>query len=60
MEFMDLVKVYGPLSLGWVGFAYMGKFVLDRYQADIDSRVKLAEAISNLAKLIADSIHERP
>ena len=55
MELMDLVKVYGPLAIGWVLAAYMGKFILDRYSADIDARVKLATALDALTQLIRDS-----
>lgn len=58
MEFGDIVKIYGPMGLGWVGFAYLGKFILDRYQADIDSRVKLSEAINGLTTMIKDSIKD--
>ena len=54
MDMLDLVKVYGPLSLGWVAALYMLKFVLDRYQTDIEARVKLATALDGLTKLIED------
>jgi hypothetical protein len=49
---VDLVKIYGPLSLGWVAAFYMLKFVLDRYAADIDARVKMANAIDSLTRII--------
>ena len=52
MEWGELVKVYGPLALGWVGFIYVGKFVLDRYDKDIEAKVKLATALESLAKVI--------
>ena len=54
MEFADFIKIYGPLAIGWVIAAYLGKFILDRYQADIEARVKLAEALSDMAKAVAD------
>lgn len=54
MEFPDLLKVYGPMAIGWIIAGYLGKFVLDRYQADIDSRVKLATALDGLTKIIDD------
>lgn len=54
MEFVDLVKVYGPLALGWVIAAYLLKFILDRYQTDIDARVKLATALDGLQRVIED------
>lgn len=48
----DLVRVYGPLALGWGVAAYLLKFVLDRYQADIDSRAKLASALDGLTRIV--------
>lgn len=52
MEVLEIVKVYGPLGLGWVVAAYLLKFVLDRYNADIDARVKLATALDGLREVI--------
>lgn len=52
MEWTDLLKVYGPLAIGWLVAAYLIKFILDRYSADIDARVKLAAALENLAKVV--------
>lgn len=54
MEWGELVTKYGPLALGWVGFAYVGKFVLDRYQADIDAKVKLALALEALTTYLKE------
>lgn len=48
----DIVKIYGPLALGWVVAAYLLKFVLDRYQSDIDGRAKLASALDGLTRVI--------
>lgn len=53
----DIVRVYGPLALGWVVAAYLLKFILDRYQADIDARVKLATAIDSLSKIIEGKLN---
>jgi hypothetical protein len=52
VEWADLLKVYGPLAIGWLVAAYLIKFILDRYSADIDARVKLAAALENLAKVV--------
>jgi len=52
MELAEILKVYGPMALGWIGFGYIGKFVLDRYDRDIDSRVKLASSLDALANVI--------
>lgn len=54
----DLVRVYGPLALGWGVAAYLLKFVLDRYQADIDGRAKLASALDGLTRVI-DKLNEK-
>lgn len=58
MEFGEFIKIYGPMGLGWVGFAYLGKFILDRYKDDIDSRVKLATSLDSLANIIEQSLRE--
>lgn len=55
---LDVLKVYGPLALGWVIAAYLGKFILDRYQQDIDSRVKLATALDGLTKIIDEGLRD--
>lgn len=54
MEILPLVQVYGPLGLGWVIAGYLLKFVLDRYNADIEAKVKLATSLDGLAKIIED------
>lgn len=48
----DILKIYGPLALGWVVAAYLLKFILDRYDADIEARVKLAGALEKLSDTI--------
>ena len=48
----DILKIYGPLSLGWIVAAYLLKFVLDRYKDDIQARVDLATALDGLSKVI--------
>jgi hypothetical protein len=49
---LDVLKIYGPMALGWVFFSYLFMFFLKRYEEDISSRVKLAEALQQLATLI--------
>lgn len=53
----DLVKLYGPLAIGWVVAAYLLKFILDRYQADIDARSRLATALDALTKVIEGKLN---
>ena len=52
MEVMEIVKVYGPLGLGWIIAGYLLKFILDRYNADIESRVQLALALDKLSNVV--------
>jgi len=59
MEVLDIVKVYGPLGLGWVVAAYLLKFVLDRYHDDIDARVKLATSLDGLSRVIEESLNRK-
>jgi hypothetical protein len=48
MEWMDVVKVYGPLGVFMPLFIYLLKFILTNYKSDIESRLKLAEALNQL------------
>ncbi len=52
MDIGSILQVYGPLALGWVVAAYLLKFVLDRYNQDIEARVKLATALDGLSNVI--------
>ena len=52
MELLDVIKVYGPLGIGWVVALYLLKFVLERYDRDIEARTKLATSLDGLAKVI--------
>lgn len=52
----DIMKLYGPLAIGWVVAAYLLKFILDRYNADIEARIKLATSLDALSKLIEEKL----
>tara|TARA_R110000868_G_scaffold309916_1_gene571157 strand:- start:362 stop:532 length:171 start_codon:yes stop_codon:yes gene_type:complete len=54
MEYGELLKLYGPLSLGWIVAAYLGKFILDRYDRDIEAKTALSLALQKLAEEIKD------
>ena len=54
MEYTEILKIYGPLSLGWIVAAYLGKFILDRYERDIEAKTALALALQNLAVSIKE------
>ena len=55
----EFLKLYGPLGIGWILAGYMGKFILDRYTADIDAKVKLATALDGLTRVIEDKIGDK-
>ena len=52
MELSELLKVYGPLGIGWLVAGYLMKFILDRYTFDIEARIKLAEALNKLTSFV--------
>ena len=49
MEYADILKLYGPMAIGWIIAAYLGQFILKRYDADIEAKTKLALALQSLA-----------
>lgn len=49
---IELLKVWGPLSIGWLVAGYLIKFIMDRYDKDIQSRSDLANALSSLRDAI--------
>ena len=53
-EVTEILKVYGPLAIGWVVAGYLMKFILARYDADIQSRSDLAIAMQQLAQMIKE------
>ena len=52
MEIAEVLKLYGPLGMGWIAAAYLGQFVLKRYDADIQAKTSLAVALQQLADAI--------
>jgi len=57
MEWSDFLKLYGPLSLGWIGFAWLGKWVLDRFDKQTETMVKLAVSLEALTNAIKEDRH---
>lgn len=64
---LDLLKIWGPLALGWP-IAYMiGRELLtlmkeqrETYKADIESRVKLANSLDGLRQTIERVANAKP
>ena len=49
---LDLLKLWGPLALGWVVAYMLIRFIMENYKADIQSRVQLATALDGLTKAV--------
>ena len=59
MDLTQLITVYGPLGIGWVAAAYIGKNyvalqnqVLQAFMADTQAKMALQNAIDNMSKTI--------
>lgn len=52
----DIVKVYGPLGIGWVLAAYLIWFIVNRYDKQIESNIKLATALEGLTQIIKERV----
>ncbi len=52
---IDVIKLYGPLAIGWLVAGYLIKFIMDRYDRDIESRSKLASALEQLSNAVKDA-----
>ena len=48
----DLLKIWGPLALGWPLAYILVRFIMENYKADIESRVKLSSALEGLTKAV--------
>lgn len=52
----EILKVYGPLSLGWLVAVYLLKYILDHManqaRADVEAKIKLATSLEILTKVI--------
>lgn len=54
MEIAEILKLYGPLGIGWGVAGYLIKFIMDRYDRDIESRSRLAAALEALTTAIKE------
>lgn len=55
MEWTSLLTVHGPLSLGWVVAGFLLKWILARYDTDVDAKIKLALALQELANQVKEA-----
>ena len=51
-DWWSLVRIWGPLALGWPLAYLLVRFIMDNYKADIESRVKLSAALEGLTKAV--------
>jgi hypothetical protein len=62
MEWVELLKLTGPagavllvlILAPWIVFGYVGKWLLARWDTDLESRIKLANALEALTQAIRD------
>lgn len=52
MDYMEMVKVYGPLAVFLPISIYLMWFILKNYKADIESRLKMAQSLDRLSDII--------
>ena len=57
MEWSEVLKLYGPMALGWICFGFLGKWHLDRYDKLVDILVRNALVIEALTNAIKDNNH---
>ncbi len=60
---MDFVKVYGPMSLGWVGVFFLWKenqkitsWFYEEKIKDVEAKVNQAQTLSQLIDLVKDKL----
>lgn len=57
MEWTEILKLYGPQAIPWVALAYVGKWLLERMDRDLEARVKLATALEGLTAIIKEKMN---
>lgn len=62
-ELLALVKIWGPLALGWPIAFMLGRELLswvkeerEKMKVDVESRLKLAASLDNLTKIIVERL----
>ena len=56
MEWTEILKLYGPQAIHWIALAYVGKWLMNRMDNDLDTRVKLALALEGLTSAIKERL----
>lgn len=56
MEWTEILKLYGPQAIPWIALAYVGKWLMNRMDNDLDTRVKLALALEGLTSAIKERL----
>jgi hypothetical protein len=55
MEWAEILRTFGPQAIPWIALAYVGKWLMGRMDADLDTRVKLALALEGLTNAIKEN-----
>ena len=56
MEWGEILKLYGPQAIPWIALAYVGRWLMERMDRDLEARVKLAVALEGLAAVIKERV----
>ena len=56
MEYMDIIKTFGPQAIPWLALAYVGKWLMGRMDSDLETRVKLAVALEGLTTAVKEKM----
>ena len=55
MEWTEILRMYGPQAIPWIALGYVGKWLMNRMDADLETRVKLALALEGLTNAIKEN-----
>lgn len=56
MEWAEILKLYGPQAIPWIALAYVGRWLIQRMDNDLETRVKLALALEGLTSAIKEKL----
>ena len=56
MEWAEVLKMYGPQAIPWLALAWVGRWLMERMDRDLEARVKLAVALEGLSAVIKERV----
>lgn len=60
MEYGEILKTFGPQAIPWLALAYVGRWLMERMDRDLEARVKMAVALEGLAAVIKERVGVKP